>query len=251
MKNLRLAVAGKGGTGKTTFATFIVRYLLAKGKTPVLAVDADPNSNLSEALGMPVQQTISQVMEMTKEVDLPAGMSKADFIRYRVAASLVEGRDVDLLVMGNPEGPGCYCFPNDVLKGVLGQVVANYPAVVMDNEAGLEHLSRRIAQDIDVFFIMSDATARGIRSAGRAKHIIDSLATKVGRTYLIVTRVPNEGALRALEPEIEKTGLELIGWIPQDEVIVEYDVMGKPLLEVPADSAAWTAALEILEKSNI
>ena len=162
-----IAVAGKGGTGKTTFASLVIRYLIQNKKGSVLAVDADPNSNLNEALGMEVSTTISEMLAQTKDPkSVPPGMSKEVFIEYKLQQSLVETKDLDLLVMGGPQGPGCYCYPNDLLRKYLERLSSGYDYVVVDAEAGLEHISRRTIPQIDWLFIISDASARG--EIGRA-----------------------------------------------------------------------------------
>jgi len=246
-----IAVAGKGGTGKTTLAALIIRYLIERGKKPVLAVDADANANLNEALGLEVRETIASLLEQTKDPKaVPTGMTKDLFIEYRLNAALSESRDVDLLVMGGPEGPGCYCYPNDLLKKYIESLSKGYPYLVMDNEAGLEHLSRRVAQDVDVLFVVSDATARGIRSAGRVHHLVRSLKTPVDRMYLVVTKT-QDGALEALREEIENTGLELAGEIPLDPAVAEYDLRGQPLFELPATAPAVVAVQRIMDRVKV
>lgn len=248
----QIAVAGKGGTGKTTFVALLIRYLLEKRKTPILAVDADPNANLNEALGieLPVE-TVSQLIERTKELHgIPEGMDQLTYIEYKLNSALVESSKVDLLVMGGPEGPGCYCFPNNVLRKYLDGLGKNYRYVVMDNEAGLEHISRRTTHDVDILFIISDNSARSIRSAGRVRHILDSIKTKVKQVVLVVTKVQNQDLL-LLQDEIEKTGITLAGVIPYDGQITEYDVSGKPLFDLPEDSLAYKAVNRILDTIQI
>ncbi len=246
-----IAVAGKGGTGKTTLAALIIRYLVERGKKPVLAVDADANANLNEALGLEVKETIASLLEQTRDPKaIPAGMTKDLFIEYRLNAALSESRDVDLLVMGGPEGPGCYCYPNDLLRKYIESLSKGYPYLVMDNEAGLEHLSRRVAQDVDLLFVVSDATARGIRSAGRVHHLVRSLKTRVDRMYLVVTKTL-DGALEALQEEIVNTGLELAGEIPLDPAVAEYDLRGRPLFELPATAPAVVAVQGIMDRVKV
>ncbi|MCK8827371.1 AAA family ATPase [Natroniella acetigena] len=247
---MNLAVAGKGGTGKTTFSSLLIRTLIKNEETPILAVDADANANLDEALGLDVRTTITELLREFKEMKgrPPAGMDKLSYIEYRLNASLVEDDDVDLLVMGGPTGPGCYCYPNDLLKKFIEKLNANYPYFVMDNEAGLEHLSRRTTQDIDVLFVVSDASARSIRSAGRVKKIVNELELDVEQIYLVVNRV-KEGTIEILQEEIDKTGLELIGTLPDDSQVMEYDLHGKSLVDLPDDALVVQAVEEIVEKT--
>lgn len=249
---LHIAVAGKGGTGKTTFAAVAVRQLIKGGKKPVLAVDADANANLNEALGIEVEETISEIIDKIKNdmTPLPAGMTKDQYVQYRIYQSLAEGDDVDLLSMGGPEGPGCYCYANNILKGYMDELAKNYPVVVADNEAGLEHLSRRTTQNVDYLFVISDASARSIRSAKRIKELVESLNLEVKRIYLVVTKV-QEGSIEALQGEIDNTGLELLGTIPLDANITEYDLHSRPLVDLSDDSPSVIAVKEILKKAGI
>jgi CO dehydrogenase maturation factor len=249
---VQIAVAGKGGTGKTTFAALAVAQLVKAGKKPVLAVDADANANLHEALGIESTDTIAEIMARIKNnlEPLPAGMTKDQYVEYRVHRSLAEGDDVDLLSMGGPEGEGCYCYANNVLRSFLDSLAKNYAVVVADNEAGMEHLSRRTTQNVDHLFIISDASARGIRSAGRIKELVLSLGLKVKEMYLVVTKVA-EGSIEALQGEIDRTGLKLIGAIPLDEQVIEYDLRSKPLVDLPGDSPAVLAVKEILQKVHL
>jgi len=247
-----IAVAGKGGTGKTTLCSLIINQLIRANKKPVLAVDADANANLNEALGLEIGGTIAETLARIYNTTepLPAGMTKDRYVAFRVHESLAEGDDVDLLVMGGPEGAGCYCYANNLLRGFVAELSNNYSYVVMDNEAGLEHLSRRTTQNVDVMFITSDASARGIRSAGRVKQLVDNLKLDIKKMYLVVTRV-NEQTLGALKAEIEKTGLEMAGTIPEDEQVTELDLLSKPLINLPDNSPVVKAVHGILKKAVI
>ncbi|ACV62156.1 Cobyrinic acid ac-diamide synthase [Desulfofarcimen acetoxidans DSM 771] len=248
----QIAVAGKGGTGKTTFSSLVIRQLIKNGKGPVLAVDADANANLGEALGLNVKDTLSELLARINNnlEPMPAGMTKDQFVEYKVHQSLSEGDDVDLMVMGGPEGPGCYCFANNLVKGFTAELSKDYDYVVMDNEAGLEHLSRRTTQNIDVLFVVSDSSARGIRSAKRVKDLVDSIKLTVKKMYLIVTKV-EEGSIEALQSEIDRTGIELIGTIPLDAQVREYDLHSKALVSLPDDSPVVAAVTDILKKASI
>lgn len=242
-----IAVAGKGGTGKTTFSALMIRYLVEKRKGDILAVDADPNANLNEALGLKVETVIADILDDTKDPKaIPEGMTKGMFIEYKLSHALVETKDVDLLVMGGPQGPGCYCYPNDLLRKAIETLSQNYDYVVMDNEAGLEHISRGTIPRVEHMFVISDASARGVRSAGRVHDLVKNLNSKVDNIYLVVTKT-SEDSLPLLRGEIEQTGLTLIGSVPQDVKVTEFDVQGKPLFTLPADSPAVQSVYSILD----
>ncbi|NMB41956.1 MAG: AAA family ATPase [Firmicutes bacterium] len=251
-KEKLIAIAGKGGTGKTTFTALLLHFLTNQDSDrAILAVDADANANLNEVMGLEVDETISATLKDMKDSrKVPSGMSRDMFMKMRLSQSLVETDQIDLLVMGNPEGPGCYCYPNDLLKTYLEKLRVNYDYVLVDNEAGLEHLSRRTIDKIDYLLVTSDATARGVRSAGRIYDIIKSVGIDVKQIYLIITMTKN-GEISNLQKEIDKTGLELIGTIPSDELIMEYDLNDEPLYNLPEDSPAMKAVKEIAMKLNL
>ena len=245
----KIAVAGKGGTGKTTLSGLMVRYLVENnpGKS-ILAVDADANANLNEVLGLEINETISEILGDVKDPKaVPTGMTKDMFVEYRIGSSMVETDNYDLLVMGNPQGPGCYCFPMDLLRKYLEKLAVNYDYMLTDNEAGLEHLSRKIMPAMDHLLVTSDPTTRGISSAGRVREIVDSVGIEIGKMSLVITRA-SEKQVELLRDEIEGTGIELLGTIPYDETIPEYDAQGKPLVDVPHDCAA-SQAVEGLARS--
>lgn len=244
-----VAVAGKGGVGKTTFTALMLRQMVKNQKgISILAVDADPNANLNEALGLEVTATISDLLEETKNPKaIPTGMPKDVFVEYKLQQSLVESQDIDLLVMGGPQGPGCYCYPNDLLRKYLETLGNNYDFVAVDTEAGLEHISRRTIPHIDTMFVISDSSARGIRSAGRVHDLIRGLRSAVGEVYLVVTKT-TEDSLETLREEIEKTGLTLIGDIPLDPNVTEQDLAGQALYDLPDTSVAVQAVQRIIER---
>ncbi|MBI4335456.1 MAG: AAA family ATPase [Candidatus Omnitrophica bacterium] len=226
-----IAVAGKGGTGKTTTAALLVDYLRKNNKGSILAIDADPNSTLNEALGIELEETVVGIVDKVaamKDAGLPAGMTKNTYIEYEVQKSLSEGRGFDLLAMGRPEGPGCYCYANTVLRGLIEKLSQAYDFVVIDNEAGMEHLSRRITKKIDNFLIISDFSRIGIRSAKRISTLAKEMGLEIGREHLIVNMA--SGDLCHLEKEIEKTGLSMAGVIPFDEKIEDSSLHGRPVV---------------------
>ncbi len=248
----RIAVAGKGGTGKTTLSALLIRYLTEekKGKS-ILAVDADANANLNEALGVEVTETIGTILEDTKDPKaVPTGMTKNLFIEYRLSRSMIEEDYFDLVVMGNPQGPGCYCYPNDLLKKYLEQLSKNYDYMVIDNEAGLEHLSRRLLPMVDLLLVTSDATARGVRSAGRVREIVEKVNIAVSKMGLVIGR-SREGETERLEQEIANSGLQLFGAIPNDDLVAEYDLNGKALLNLPVESEAVQATRKLFRALNL
>jgi CO dehydrogenase maturation factor len=250
--SIQIAVAGKGGVGKTTFTALLIRYLAEQHKGAILAVDADANANLSEALGLEVTQTISELLASTKLPGaIPAGMSQETYIEYKLQESLVESKSVDMLVMGGPDGPGCYCFPNNLLRKYMETLGKSYTYIVMDNEAGLEHISRKVSDDIDYMFVISDSSARSIRSAGRVHALVKTLKSKVKKIYLVITKPQSEADLAELQQEIDKTGLELIGIIPFDADVARFDLLSKPLFDLPESSLAVKAVYSICAKTQI
>ncbi|KLU60423.1 septum site-determining protein MinD [Peptococcaceae bacterium CEB3] len=247
-----VAVAGKGGVGKTTFTALMLRQMIREKRgISILAVDADPNANLNEVLGLDVTATISDLLEETKNPKaIPTGMPKDVFVQYKLQQSLVESKDIDLLVMGGPQGPGCYCYPNDLLRKYLEDLGENYDFVAVDTEAGLEHISRRTIPHIDIMFVISDSSARGIRSAGRVNDLIRGLKAEVGEVYLVVTKtVPD--SLDSLADEIALTGLQVIGDIPLDPLVVTQDLAGKALYDLPDEAVSVQAVEKIVRRAGI
>jgi CO dehydrogenase maturation factor len=243
-----IAMAGKGGTGKTTVAAMVLRYLLEHGKKPVLAVDADANSNLNEVLGLEVASTVGQAREeMKREGGGMVGMTKDQLIEMRINQCLVEGDGFDLISMGQPEGPGCYCAANHLVARYMEVLGKNYPYIIMDNEAGMEHMSRLTTNNVDLLLLVSDPSWRGIQAARRLKDLAASLKIVVGRTALIVNRVENGLSPRAQE-EIQRQELELAGLIPQDPLVAEYDSHGRPTFTLPPEAVSLQAAYAILKQ---
>lgn len=251
-----IAVAGKGGVGKTTLCGMLIQYLCEKGKGPILAVDADANSNLNEVLGVKVETTLGDVREeiaraeLAKENPIPTGMSKADYAEMRFEDALVEDDDFDLLVMGRTQGKGCYCYVNGLLQTQLAKYQNNYPYIVVDNEAGMEHISRGVLPSMQTAILVSDCSRRGVQAVGRIKELIKECDLRPTSIGLIINRAPegklNEGTLE----EVKKQGLDLLGVIPQDEGVYNYDCDGKPIIQLPKDSPVRKALCEILDKLN-
>ncbi len=247
-----IAVAGKGGTGKTTISGLIVRHLKQTGRTPVLAVDADADSNLPQALGMAGDKTIGTIGEARQEFfasrgEVPPGMPKEAYFELKLNEVVVESEKVDLIVMGRPEGPGCYCYINNVLRRYLETLGKNYPFVVIDNEAGLEHLSRRTEQHIDFLIVVSDHSLNGLLAAGKIRDLSNELEIDVGKQFLLVNRVPGD-LDDSLKKVIEERGLNLLGIIPVDQAIYEGDLEGRPIVDLPEDSVAVKALGDLIER---
>lgn len=257
-----IALAGKGGTGKTTVAAMVIRYLIEEKNEMVLAIDADPSSNLNMVLGLELEETIGDIREeMLQEIQssvgigsgalaggLPSGMSKSDYFDYHIRMATVEGDGVDLIAMGRPEGQGCYCAANNVMRTVMDRISANYPYVVMDNEAGLEHLSRRTTRDVDILLIVSDPTQRGIVAAQRVADLVDELEISIKKRYLIINRVPGDTLPPTLQQAAEAVKAEFLGVVPHDASMVEYEFTGRPLLELDGDSPVYKSVREMLER---
>ncbi len=244
-----IAVAGKGGTGKTTLSALIVRYLKKYGKS-ILAVDADPNANLAEALGLKVEKTIGQVCEDMLEAKIPPGMPKDTYMEYRIQETLLESKDFDLLVMGRPEGPGCYCYANTLVRRYMDILANTYHYVVMDNEAGMEHLSRRTTRNVDVLLLVSDASLKGIMTAKKINDLAGDLKLEIAKKVFLVNRVGRELS-SALLTKIEEIELPFIGVVPEDSAIIEHEIAGKAIIDLPDSSPAVSAVNKLMEKIGI
>ena len=244
-----IAVAGKGGTGKTTFAALTVKYLLARGYSPILAIDADPSSNLNLALGLPLEETIGRVREDARDQvaggRFPSGLSKPDYFAYRINECLVEGQGVDLLAMGRPEGPTCYCAANNMLRACIDRLGDKYAYVVIDNEAGMEHISRQTTRNVDHLFIVSDPTLRGVAAARHIVALIAELGTRITHTYFVLNRVSGELS-EPLRTAVAALGVHLVGSVPSDPLVAEFDATGRPLVQLPENAAVCQAIAAIL-----
>jgi len=247
-----IAVSGKGGTGKTTIAALLIQAIWKKTGGPVLAIDADPNSNLNEVLGVEATKTVGDIREqLLKEKDkLPLEQTKEDYLNYMIQTSLVESEGFDLLVMGRPEGPGCYCYMNTLLRKIVDSLSKNYPYCVMDAEAGLEHFSRRTTRDVDVLLITTDPSSRGVMTAKRIVELVKELNTKFGKIYVVANRVTPEVA-ENVKNQIASLGLECLGMVPEDPLIQQFDLDAKPLTELPESSLAHRSIEAIAERLQI
>ena len=246
-----IAVAGKGGSGKTTLATLIILHLMRQNKGPILAVDADPNSNLNVGLGMKFGETIADLREEVLAKEVPSGMSKTDFFDYRLHECLVEGDKVDLLVMGRPEGPGCYCAVNSLLRQYLSKISKQYKYVVIDNEAGMEHLSRRTTDGVDVLLITSEPTLVSIRSGARIQEIALQIKLKVKDIYLIINRVAKSKDISSVISGGIPDRLSLLENIPEDPLVLKASEKEEDLLSLPAESSAFQTVGRLMKKLKL
>lgn len=247
--SFNIAVAGKGGSGKTTIAGLIIRYLSRNGKEPILAVDADPNANLGESLGLNVGQTIGSIIASFNEekINIPQGMTKEAYLEFKLNGAIVESRGLDLVTMGRGEGPECYCYPNLILRKFVDALSQNYAYVVMDNEAGMEHLSRRTTQNIDVLLIVSDHSVKGIRTVARIRDLVSELKLVVKRELIIINLVPTKiGAL--INEELGRLGIVPTTTVPFDEQVQRCDLEMKSLFDLPDASKTVMAVNDLMDK---
>ena len=230
-----IAITGKGGVGKTTVAGLVVARLIARGNTPVLAVDADPNTCLDEALGVRVLKSVGRVREDARELtrSLDAGIPKQDLLELKIAESLVEAEDFDLIAMGRSEGPGCYCYANNVLKQVLGQISDAYPYVVLDNEAGLENLSRRIVRKVDMLVLVADPSRRGLQTVRRLHGLAQEMEVRYGRLVIVVNRLRGGDPPAAAQALADELRAHLLLGLPDDEPLARAAERGQSLLDLP------------------
>jgi CO dehydrogenase maturation factor len=255
-----IALAGKGGVGKTTIAGMVIKYLTQRQSGAILAIDADPSSNLNMVLGLDLDWTVGDIREgMLAEVQksllqsgaamgtLEGGMSKADYLDFEVRASLSEGERFDLIAMGRPEGPGCYCAVNHNLREVVDSISRSYRWVVIDNEAGLEHLSRRTTRDVQHMLVVSDPTQRGLVAAQRVAELCTELNINVENIYLILNRVMGEVPAPVMEA-INKIGIPFLGAVPADQDLMAFEFNGRPLVDLGDESPVYRAVAAMMEK---
>ena len=247
-----IAVAGKGGVGKTTTCGMLIDYLCKKGDGPVLVVDADANSNLNEVLGVEVETSLGQIREEMALAELkktiPAGMTKAEYAEFKFNSALIEDDDFDMIVMGRTQGKGCYCYVNGVLKSQVDKYAKNYSYVVMDNEAGLEHVARGTLPHVDTMLLISDCSRRGIQAVARIAEMVQEMDLKPARMGLIVNRAPGGVLDEGIKAEIEKHGLTLFGVLPHDDAVYRCDCEGTPSAKLP-DSDPMKIALKGIMQS--
>lgn len=244
-----IAVAGKGGSGKTSLTALVIRYLKKKGTGPILAVDADPNANLGESLGLQVGQTVGLMLDnfQRDKINIPAGMTKESYLEFKLNEVVVESKGLDLITMGRGEGPECYCYPNVILKKFADNMSDSYAYTVMDNEAGMEHLSRRTTQNIDALLVVSNHSVKGVRAIARIKELVAELKLVIKRQLVVLNIIPGE--LNALvSEELNRLGIEPSAIIPEDEELYQYDLELRSLLDLPDTSKAVREVDDLMEK---
>jgi CO dehydrogenase maturation factor len=244
-----IAVAGKGGSGKSSLASLIIRYLVKRGDGPVLAVDADANANLGEGLGLSVGGTIGGIIASfnDEKLNIPPGLTKEAYLQIKLNETIVESRGVDLVTMGRGEGAACYCYPNNVLRSFIEKLSDNYRYVVIDNEAGMEHLSRRTSRDIDELLLVSDHSVKGVRTLARIRELVTELKLTVAHQTVVINFVP-DGLDGRIIAELARLELEAGAILPYDEAIKEHDLEQRPLLELPENSPAARAVAGLMER---
>ncbi|MCR4894859.1 MAG: AAA family ATPase [Eubacteriales bacterium] len=252
-----IAFAGKGGVGKTTLCGLAIQHLCREGRTPVLAVDADANSNLNEVLGVESPETLGQIREEVERAadmavsPIPKGMTKADYMEMRLEDALTETKDFDLMVMGRSQGKGCYCYVNGLVQTQLRRLQNGYPYIVVDNEAGLEHISRGLLPSIDTAVLVSDCSRRGVQAASRIAQLMDEMDMRPGRIGIIINKAPDGKIDPGTMAAVNESGLELLGAVPADEDVYRFDCDGRPTAELPEDSPVREAFGRILEKLDL
>ena len=250
-----IAVAGKGGVGKTTTCGMLIDYLCKKKKGPVLVVDADANSNLNEVLGVEVETSLGQIREEMAQAELkgtiPSGMTKADYAEMKFSSALIEDDDFDMLVMGRTQGKGCYCYVNGVLQSQVAKYAANYAYVVMDNEAGLEHIARGTLPHVDTMLLISDCSRRCVQAVARIAEMIGEMNLNPGQMGLIINRAPKGELDAGIREEIEKHGLKLFGVLPHDDAVYRCDCDGQPSAYLPESDPMKAALGDILRKIGL
>ena len=245
-----IAVSGKGGVGKTILAALLIRKLIKAGHRSILAIDADPDSNLPDMLGVSVGRSLGDIREelLAKQSQFPPEYSKDVWLESKVLEIMAETPSFDVLVMGRPEGPGCYCAVNHMLRSIIDFLTRSYDYTVIDAEAGLEHLSRRTTQGVDDMIVVTDPSLHGFNTAERIKNLAKELGMEFKHLYLVVNRVSRE---KLISEKVGSIGLEFAGVIPEDVNVAEYNLVGKSLLELPEDSPAVKAVDEITEKIRL
>lgn len=257
---ITIALAGKGGVGKTTIAGMVIKYLVNTHMTPILAIDADPSSNLNMVLGLDLEWTVGEMREdLLDQVKqsltaggaamgtLQGGITKRDYLDHQIRSMLAEGEQFDLIAMGRSEGPGCYCAVNHNLREVIDAIGKNYRTIVIDNEAGMEHLSRRTTRDVQHLLIVTDPTLRGIVAAERIAAMRHELDIHIEKTYLILNRL-TDGIPQPLQEKINEMDIPLLGGVPFDSALDALEFSGEPLISLENGSPVYRAVADMIGK---
>ncbi|MFH1650645.1 MAG: AAA family ATPase [Chloroflexota bacterium] len=247
---VNIAVAGKGGSGKSSIASLIVRYFRQKGLGPVLVVDADPNANLAEGLGLEVKETVGRILNSFQgdKINIPPGTTKEAYLEYRLNGAITESKGLDLITMGRGEGPECYCYPNVIIRKLIDEWAHNYAYVVMDNEAGMEHLSRRTTTDVDELLLVSDHSVKGVRAIDHIRQLVTELKLSVKRQSVLVNMVPEGKIDPLLKQEMDKLGITPATLVPYDADLKRYDLEQKSLFDLPDTAVAVKVVNALLDK---
>ena len=245
--SIKIAVAGKGGCGKTSIAALVIRYLKKNGLVPILAVDADPNTNLGESLGLKVGQTIGTILDgfQHDKISIPPGMTKESYLEYKLNETLVESPSIDLITMGRGQGPECYCYPNLILKKFIDGMSDSYKYVVMDNEAGMEHLSRKTTEDVDALLMVSNNTVKGVRAIARIIELTDELKLHIKKKIVVINSVPDK-LDQLVADELKRLSLKADIIVPKDKNLYRYDLEQKPLIDLLDNSPAVHAVAKMM-----
>jgi CO dehydrogenase maturation factor len=249
-----IAITGKGGVGKTTIAALLIQRLIEKGNKPVLAVDADPNTCLDAVLGVKVTKSVGSVREEARQIagkGMAAGISKQELLEMKIAESLVEAEDFDLIAMGRPEGPGCYCYANNVLKSILTEISSYYPYVVLDNEAGLENLSRRIMQKVNLLIMIADPSSRGMDTIERLYDLSKEMGIEYRRSAIVINRLRGDKLPDRVDELKERTGADVVIGLPDDEQVALLAEQGSPLSELARDNPVIKKLDSFLDKIDL
>ena len=249
-----IAVTGKGGTGKTAVTAMLIRHLL-KGsarKYKILAIDADPDANLADAMGVTVSKTIGDMREFMQQSRYTTSpdTDKQALFESKLFEILAEEEGYDLLVMGKPEGSGCYCFVNNLLRGIMDKTVSDYDLTIIDTPAGLEHLSRKTIPDLDILIVVTDESRRGLTTAERIRDLAGEIELPYKELYVVVNKVTSERKKQVLE-NARGVGLKVIGTIPYDELLAKFDLVGDPLIGLPDDTPAVVEMKSVVEKIGL
>jgi CO dehydrogenase maturation factor len=245
---LSVAVAGKGGTGKTTFSALLVRCFRELAVRPILAVDADPNSNLAEALGVQAGKPLAEIREegSSPEGSPPSGVGRVRAVEDEIQRAITEADGFDLVTMGRPEGPRCYCYVNNLLRKSLDGLARNYQAMVLDNEAGMEHLSRRTTNNVDFLIVVANPALPAIRAAERILALSRQLPVSIAHRALLLNRLGPEGVEEQIGRQLAEFDAERLADVPQDDQLERAGALGQDVFGLPQQSPALAAVRKIV-----